>query len=971
MSVEQLKIDAIDAAQKYKARYKQSLDPNDLDMFKRFMDVYNHLDGVGGGGVSSIIAGTNITVSPSGGTGDVTISATTALVPDPTGYGSFYSNVSQPITNINTPQAVTLGQTYEAVGTSTSGSRIYMDKAGTYQFSYVAQVASSANSQEYAEFWIKYNGVEYPNSNTKLILQPRKSSTEPSEQLMTLIINGTSLNDNDYIELFWEATSTEVSLKYDPANASYPATPSIIANIIPIGAQGRDSNLNELNDVLITTPSTGQLLRIDSDGLWKNWTPNFLTTVPTLDQVTTAGNTTTNAITVGGLTVATNLIYTDTVNNRVGIATTTLGSRLGVKSSGINTNVFAVFNSADSIIFRVFNGGSGQALVDIGDNIRFRSDSALSYHRAGNFAIGTTTDAGYKLDVNGTGRFQGSANTIPLTVSGYSVTGTNTTKAIDLTGTWNTSGNVTALSIDITNTASGINSNLINASINGSTNIFSVRRDGTVIAQSTFAFHASSGNISGASSLALSTSFSQQTGIIAQRSQPIIATTGNFFTLSVDSFAANASTNTFIPTSGTATYTAFRVVPTINQTGGANGITRGIYVNPTLTAAADWRSIETVTGNVIFGSTSGNVLVGTTTDAGYKLDVNGTARVQGNSFEVTNGATSKIAITSAQILCLTGVTVGNLNVVASAISMPYSILGIGTTVSGGTTSNLVIGSGNATNSSGTITIGQSSRGFAPTSGTATFSFLTWNGTINQTGGANGITRGLYINPTITSAADFRAIETTTGKIIHQGLTNATQTDQVYYNSATGELTYGAAAGGSTPTLDQVTTAGNTTTNAITVDKLTINNGTYNASIGFGLINNPTANYFDVFFANNTGLRFGSPSFDGSAFQAFGGLHASYPGQLYFDYGSQQRTVANRSANFRNASSPSPVTVMKLTDTSNVLIGTTIDNGERLQVSGQVSADAYIAAGQQGLTIDIPTGAGQTLHFEGGILTNVF
>ena len=76
MSVEQLKVDAIDAAQKYKARYKQTLDPNDLDMFKRFMDVYNHLDGVGGGGgVSSIIAGSNITINPIDGKGDVTINA--------------------------------------------------------------------------------------------------------------------------------------------------------------------------------------------------------------------------------------------------------------------------------------------------------------------------------------------------------------------------------------------------------------------------------------------------------------------------------------------------------------------------------------------------------------------------------------------------------------------------------------------------------------------------------------------------------------------------------------------------------------------------------------------------------------------------------------------------------------------------------------------------------------------------------
>jgi hypothetical protein len=182
--------------------------------------------------VSKIVAGSNITISPSDGTGVVTISAAGV---EPTGYGSFYSNVTQTLAAINTPQAVTLGSTFEAVGTSTSGSKIYMDKAGTYQFSYVAQVSNNANSQEYAEFWIKYNGVNYPNSNTKMILQPRKGAGNPSDQLMTLIINGTSLNDNDYIELFWEATSTQVSLKYEPATIDYPATPSIIANIIPIG----------------------------------------------------------------------------------------------------------------------------------------------------------------------------------------------------------------------------------------------------------------------------------------------------------------------------------------------------------------------------------------------------------------------------------------------------------------------------------------------------------------------------------------------------------------------------------------------------------------------------------------------------------------------------------------------------------------------------------------------------------------
>ena len=40
--------------------------------------------------------------------------------------------------------------------------------------------------------------------------------------------------------------------------------------------------LNEIHDALITSPTAGQLLRRDSDNLWKNWTPNYLTAHPTI-----------------------------------------------------------------------------------------------------------------------------------------------------------------------------------------------------------------------------------------------------------------------------------------------------------------------------------------------------------------------------------------------------------------------------------------------------------------------------------------------------------------------------------------------------------------------------------------------------------------------------------------------------------------------------------------------------------------
>ncbi len=103
--------------------------------------------------------------------------------------------------------------------------------------------------------------------------------------------------------------------------------------------------------------------------------------------------------------------------------------------------------------------------------------------------------------------------------------------------------------------------------------------------------------------------------------------TGSFSATSSSQGIITTSGATFNPTSGTAVFNAFNLPFTINQTGGANGITRGLFVNPTLTAAADFRAIETSTGKVIFGGT-GNFLIGTTTDAGFRLDVNGTARVK-------------------------------------------------------------------------------------------------------------------------------------------------------------------------------------------------------------------------------------------------------------------------------------------------------------------------------------------------------
>jgi hypothetical protein len=55
--------------------------------------------------------------------------------------------------------------------------------------------------------------------------------------------------------------------------------------------------------------------------------------------------------------------------------------------------------------------------------------------------------------------------------------------------------------------------------------------------------------------------------------------------------------------------------------------------------------------------------------------------------------------------------------------------------------------------------------FAPINGNANFSVVSIANAISQQVGGTGITRGLYIHPTLTATVDFRAIEVTVGKSI--------------------------------------------------------------------------------------------------------------------------------------------------------------------------------------------------------------
>jgi hypothetical protein len=104
------------------------------------------------------------------------------------------------------------------------------------------------------------------------------------------------------------------------------------------------------------------------------------------------------------------------------------------------------------------------------------STTQLQYNNAGAFAgaSGITT-TGTEMAI------APAANAVPLTVSGYSLTGANAQALLDLSGTWNTTGTPTALKLNITNTASNASSKLLDLQV-ASASKFSISSSGAISA---------------------------------------------------------------------------------------------------------------------------------------------------------------------------------------------------------------------------------------------------------------------------------------------------------------------------------------------------------------------------------------------------------------------------------------------------------------------------------------------------------
>lgn len=145
-------------------------------------------------------------------------------------YGSFYDTTTQ--SGSLTAKVVALNSTTSAVGTSITGTgRIVIDTPGTYKLTFSIQLMNVDNTTHYADIWLKYNGSNYPYSNTRFHVPARKSSTEYGYSVAVVDFIGTSQAANDFVELYWVVDSTQVSIPTIAPWDGVPATPGVIVNI--------------------------------------------------------------------------------------------------------------------------------------------------------------------------------------------------------------------------------------------------------------------------------------------------------------------------------------------------------------------------------------------------------------------------------------------------------------------------------------------------------------------------------------------------------------------------------------------------------------------------------------------------------------------------------------------------------------------------------------------------------------------
>ena len=188
------------------------------------------------GGVTKILAGANVNLSPVNGLGDVTVTSFgTNLYNTATGsYGSFYDTGSVLASSATAVYSMSLSTTDISNGVFVSASngdvtRVKFTNAGTYNLQFSSQFSNTDNSNQDVIVWVRKNGVDIPDSSGVAAVPPLKAGS--NGQVIAAWNYYLSLSAGDFIQMCWHVEQANViTLETIPAGVgpTHPRTPSTI-----------------------------------------------------------------------------------------------------------------------------------------------------------------------------------------------------------------------------------------------------------------------------------------------------------------------------------------------------------------------------------------------------------------------------------------------------------------------------------------------------------------------------------------------------------------------------------------------------------------------------------------------------------------------------------------------------------------------------------------------------------------------
>ena len=150
-----------------------------------------------------------------------------------TPYGAFQDSTDQAAASTTVAYPVKFNTTDFSNGvTVASDSRLTVAVDGLWNLQFSFQYKNTSNDGQDVDVWFRKNGTNIDNSNSRFHIPARKSTGDPSHLVASMNFFASMLA-NDYIEIMWRTTSTDVSLEHFDTSTSptRPAVPSAIVTM--------------------------------------------------------------------------------------------------------------------------------------------------------------------------------------------------------------------------------------------------------------------------------------------------------------------------------------------------------------------------------------------------------------------------------------------------------------------------------------------------------------------------------------------------------------------------------------------------------------------------------------------------------------------------------------------------------------------------------------------------------------------